>query len=62
MVTCVEKLVYLRNPDNLKQWLDLGQSTQTVEKQGRFLNRFRMNFEVCLNFAQVIHFEIIPHG
>ncbi|GBM08688.1 Histone-lysine N-methyltransferase SETMAR [Araneus ventricosus] len=60
IVTCDEKWIHIRNPDNRKQWLDVGQSAEHVAKQRRFERKFMIG--VWLNFQQVIYFEIIPKG
>ncbi|GBM27408.1 hypothetical protein AVEN_250435-1 [Araneus ventricosus] len=59
-MTCDEKWAHLRNPENRKRWLDVGQSVEPVAKQGRFEKKFM----ICgwWNFEQVINFEIIPQG
>jgi histone-lysine N-methyltransferase SETMAR len=60
LVTCDEKLVYYRNPNTSKQWLDPGQPVNLVVKQKSFERKVMLC--VWWNFEGVIHFELVPEG
>lgn len=56
-------LVYYRNPDTRKQWLDPddpGQPANPVVKQKSFESKVMLC--VWWNFQGVIHFELVPEG
>lgn len=60
IVTGDEKWVFLRNPDNRKQWAKRGQDTQAQAKQDRFGKKVMLC--VWWNIHGILHFELVPEG
>jgi [histone H3]-lysine36 N-dimethyltransferase SETMAR len=60
IVTGDEKWVFLRNPDNRKQWVPRGQDTQAQVKQDRFGKKVMLS--VWWNVDGILHFELVPEG
>lgn len=58
IITCDEKIIYLRNPNTSKQWLSKGQSSLPVVKRGRFDKKVMLC--VWWNYEGIIHFEVVP--
>jgi histone-lysine N-methyltransferase SETMAR len=60
IVTCVEKWIYLNNPDLQKQWLDKGQLPVPVAKR----ERFEKEVVLCVwwNYEGLIYYELVPDG
>jgi histone-lysine N-methyltransferase SETMAR len=53
-------LIYLKNPDLQKQWLDKGQLPVPVAKRERFEKKVFLC--VWWNYEGLIYYELVPDG
>lgn len=60
IVTCDEKWVYFRNPDNRNQWINRGSTALPVVRRERFEKKVLLC--VWWNFEGIVHFELVPDG